>query len=115
MDKALNPIIIAAELLGTTDKAYRFDCEGDVIWVGKSVVEWDEDENELYPGQFLGPAEDAGLLEKIDRWTILQSIKLLSEQREGGGKARLFINITHKSIVDDSFLPWMGVALKAAN
>jgi len=74
----------------------------------------DEDENELYPGQFLGPAEDAGLLEKIDRWTILQSIKLLSEQREGGGKARLFINITHKSIVDDSFLPWMGVALKAA-
>ncbi|MCH8258263.1 MAG: EAL domain-containing protein, partial [Proteobacteria bacterium] len=64
--------------------------------------------------QFLGPAGDAGLLEKIDRWIILQSIKFLSEQREGGGKARLFINITHKSIVDDSFLPWMGVALKAA-
>ncbi len=74
----------------------------------------DDDENELYPKQFLGPAGDAGLLEKIDRWIILQSIKFLSEQREGGGKARLFINITHKSIVDDSFLPWMGVALKAA-
>ena len=74
----------------------------------------DEEENELYPGQFLGPAEDAGLLEKIDRWVILQSIKFLSEQRESGGKARLFINITHKSIADESFLPWMGVALKAA-
>ncbi len=74
----------------------------------------DEDANEIYPEQFLGPAEDAGLLEKIDRWVILQSIKYLSEQREGGGKARLFINITHKSIVDDSFMPWMGVALKAA-
>jgi diguanylate cyclase (GGDEF)-like protein len=74
----------------------------------------DEDENELFPGQFLGPAEDAGLLEKIDRWVILQSINFLSEQRESGGKARLFINITHKSIADESFLPWMGVALKAA-
>ncbi len=74
----------------------------------------DEDDNELYPGQFLGPAEDAGLLEKIDRWVILQSIKYLSEQRETGAKARLFINITHKSISDDTFLPWMSVALKAA-
>ncbi len=74
----------------------------------------DEDENELYPGQFLGPAEDAGLLEKIDRWVILQSIKYLSEQRETGARARLFINITHKSISDDTFLPWMSVALKAA-
>jgi multidomain signaling protein FimX len=74
----------------------------------------DEDENELFPGQFLGPAEDAGLLEKIDRWIILQSVRFLTEQREAGGKARLFINITYKSIVNEAFLPWMGVALKAA-
>ncbi len=74
----------------------------------------DEDGNELLPGQFLGPAEDAGLLEKLDRWVILQSIKCLSEEREAGKKARLFINITHKSISDDTFLPWMSVALKAA-
>lgn len=74
----------------------------------------DEDENEIYPGQFLGPAEDAGLLEKLDRWVILQSIKTLSEHRETGSKASLFINITHKSISDEGFLPWMNVALKAA-
>ncbi len=74
----------------------------------------DEEENELSPGQFLGPAEDAGLLEKIDRWVILQSIRYLSEEREKGKKARLFINITHKSVADETFLPWMSVALKAA-
>ena len=45
---------------------------------------------------------------------ILQSVKVLAEQRAAGGKARLFINITHKSIADESFLPWMSVALKAA-
>ncbi len=74
----------------------------------------DDDGNELYPGQFLGPAEEAGLLEKLDRWVILQSIKLLSVHRSNGSKARLFINLTHKSVADDTFLPWMSVALKAA-
>tara|TARA_R110002073_G_scaffold71410_5_gene175398 strand:- start:1804 stop:3894 length:2091 start_codon:yes stop_codon:yes gene_type:complete len=74
----------------------------------------DEDGNEIYPGQFLGPAEDAGLLEKLDRWVILQSIKLLSQHRANGSKARLFINLTHRSMSDETFLPWMSVALKAA-
>ncbi|XOV86055.1 MAG: EAL domain-containing protein [Pseudomonadota bacterium] len=75
---------------------------------------FDEDQNELLPSQFLGPAEDAGLLEKLDRWVILQSVKLLSEHRAAGHKTRLFINVTHKSISDDTFLPWFSVALKAA-
>ena len=70
--------------------------------------------NVLLPGQFLGPAENAGLLEQIDRWVVMQAVKKLSEQREAGGKGRLFINITHKSIVDEDFLPWMTVNLKAA-
>ncbi|MCB1692117.1 MAG: EAL domain-containing protein [Pseudomonadales bacterium] len=74
----------------------------------------DEEENELTPNQFLGPAEDAGLLEKLDRWVILQSVKMLAEHRAQGNKTRLFINITHRSLSDDTFLPWFSVALKAA-
>ncbi len=74
----------------------------------------DDEENELLPDQFFGAAEKVGLLEKIDRWVILESTKELSKQRESGSKARLFINISHKSISDDTFLPWMSVALKAA-
>jgi diguanylate cyclase (GGDEF)-like protein/PAS domain S-box-containing protein len=74
----------------------------------------DEDGHAIMPGQFLGPAEEAGLLEKLDRWVILQSIKLLSQHRANGSKARLFINLTHKSLADETFLPWMSVALKAA-
>jgi len=74
----------------------------------------DDEGNELRPGQFMGPAEDAGMLEKIDRWVILQSVKLLADHRGSGSQARLFINITHKSVSDDTFLPWVSVALKAA-
>jgi multidomain signaling protein FimX len=74
----------------------------------------DEEANELSPAQFLGPAEDAGLLEKLDRWVILQSIKMLSVHRAAGSKTRLFINVTHCSMADTTFLPWISVALKAA-
>lgn len=74
----------------------------------------DSEGNELKPGQFMAQAEDAGLLTKIDRWVVLQSVKLLAEQREAGGKGRLFINISHKTLSDEEFLPWMSVALKAA-
>lgn len=74
----------------------------------------DAEDNLLLPGQFLGPAEEAGLLHKIDRWVVLQSVKQLADQREAGGKGRLFINISHKCLSDEEFLPWMSVALKAA-
>jgi diguanylate cyclase (GGDEF)-like protein/PAS domain S-box-containing protein len=74
----------------------------------------DAEGNEMAPGKFLGPAENAGLLEKMDRWVILHSIKGLAEHREQGHKTRLFINITHKSMADETFLPWINVALKAA-
>lgn len=74
----------------------------------------DEKGNEIIPAHFLGPADEAGLLEKLDRWVILQSIKVLSKHRSEGHKTRFFINISHKSISDESFLPWVSVALKAA-
>jgi EAL domain-containing protein (putative c-di-GMP-specific phosphodiesterase class I) len=62
----------------------------------------------------MGPAEDAGLLQKIDRWVVFNAIKQLAKQREGGGKARLFINVSHKILTDEEFLPWMSVSLKAS-
>lgn len=74
----------------------------------------DEEGNELTPGQFMSPIEDAGLLEKMDRWVILNSIKSLSAKRAEGHKTRLFINITFKSLADDSFMPWFSAALKVA-
>ncbi|MDA0790752.1 MAG: EAL domain-containing protein [Proteobacteria bacterium] len=74
----------------------------------------EDDGHELNPGQFMGAAEEAGLLEKIDRWVILQSIKRVARQRSSGGKGKVFINLSHKSISDETFLPWLSVAFKAA-
>ncbi|TLX55260.1 ferrous iron transporter C [Stutzerimonas nosocomialis] len=69
---------------------------------------------EVPPVDFLAAAKDAGLAEKIDRWVLLNSIKLLSEHRAKGHSTRLFVHLTSASVQDHTLLPWLSVALKAA-
>lgn len=69
---------------------------------------------EVPPGEFLGAAKEAGLAAKIDRWVLLNSIKLLSEHRSKGHSTRLFVHLSSASLQDPSLLPWLGVALKAS-
>lgn len=74
----------------------------------------DESGKEVSPGDFLGAASQQELSEKIDRWVILQAIKLLADHRASGHDTRLIINITGDSLRDQTLLPWLSVALKAA-
>lgn len=74
----------------------------------------DDNGKEVSPADFLGAASQQELSEKIDRWVILQSIKLLSDHRASGHDTRLIINITGESLRDQTLLPWLSVALKAA-
>lgn len=74
----------------------------------------DESGKEVSPGDFLGAASQQELSEKIDRWVILQAIKLLADHRANGHDTKLIINITGDSLRDQTLLPWLSVALKAA-
>lgn len=69
---------------------------------------------EVPPMEFLAAAKDAGLGEKIDRWVILNSIKLLADHRSKGHNTRLFVHLSSASLQDQTLLPWLSVALKAA-
>lgn len=69
---------------------------------------------EVPPSEFLGAARDAGLAEKIDRWVILNSIKLLADHRSKGHQTCLFVHLSSASLQDQTLLPWLSVALKAA-
>lgn len=74
----------------------------------------DDQGEEISPRQFLDAAASIGANTKIDRWVILESIKMLSEHRSKGNKTKLIVNISHYSLCDESLLPWLGVAFKAA-
>lgn len=69
---------------------------------------------EVPPTEFINAAISAGLAVKLDRWVLLNAIKLLTEQRSKGHQTRLFIHITSASIQDPSLLAWLSVALKAS-
>lgn len=69
---------------------------------------------EVPPGEFLEAAREAGLAEKIDRWVILNSIKLLADHRAKGHNTCLFVHLSNSSVQDQTLLPWLSVALKAA-
>jgi EAL domain-containing protein (putative c-di-GMP-specific phosphodiesterase class I) len=74
----------------------------------------DSSGNEMAPKQFLRTAIERGVAGKIDRWVILQSIKMLSAHRAKGHNTRLTINVTSNSVTDPEFTQWLAVAIKAA-
>ncbi len=69
---------------------------------------------EVPPAEFLGAAKEAGLATRIDRWVLLNSIKLLAEHRSKGHSTRLFVHLSSASLQDPTLLNWLGVALKAS-
>ncbi|MDA1076471.1 MAG: EAL domain-containing protein [Proteobacteria bacterium] len=73
-----------------------------------------DDGKHIAPGNFLQAAIDNGVANKIDRWVVLQSIKMLSSHRADGHNTRLSINVTSNSLTDPEFIDWLGVAIKAA-
>ena len=74
----------------------------------------DRSGEQMAPNEFLRTAIDNGVAGKIDRWVILQSIKMLSTHRSKGHNTRLTINVTSNSVADPEFTQWLGVAIKAA-
>ncbi|OED40587.1 hypothetical protein ACH42_15970 [Endozoicomonas sp. (ex Bugula neritina AB1)] len=51
---------------------------------------------------------------KVDRWQLIQASKDLMAKRKDGSDTRLILHIGACAITDESFVPWLGVALKAA-
>ena len=74
----------------------------------------DDKGEDIQPTQFLEAAAGINASSKIDRWVILESIKMLSEHRSKGNKTKLIVNISRQSLCDEALIPWLGVAFKAA-
>ena len=74
----------------------------------------DEKGEEISPSHFLEAAANISAATKIDRWVILESIKMLSQHRAKGNKTKLIVNIGRQSLCDESLLSWLGVSFKAA-
>ena len=74
----------------------------------------DEEGNEVSPNEFLATAAKIGATTKLDRWVILEAVKILSEHRAKGNNTHLIVNLSRESVLDATLPPWLGVAFKAA-
>lgn len=74
----------------------------------------DDEGNQISPNEFLASAAKIGATTKLDRWVILESIKMLAEHRNNGHNTQLLVNLSRESMLDATLPPWLGVAFKAA-
>ena len=74
----------------------------------------DQSGEQISPNDFLAEAAKIGATTKIDRWVILESIKLLSAHRAQGHNTRLLINLSRESMLDATLAPWLKIAFSAA-
>lgn len=60
----------------------------------------DADNTVLTPAQFMAVAKTHNLLEKIDRWVLINACKKINEVRKTHPEARLLVKLTGASLVD---------------
>jgi len=74
----------------------------------------DQNNEEISPLEFLETAIESGLGDKIDRWVIVNTLRVLTQQKDKiGRKRRMFLHLTRASLQDKTFLPWFAQALRA--
>lgn len=87
--------------------------EGDHYEVLLDLREQEEDE--ISGMEMLAAVErQADGNTELDRWIIVESTKRLAETHNHNSNTRLIINLTCNVFQDKSLLPWLKVALKAA-
>ncbi|GLS24340.1 EAL domain-containing protein [Marinibactrum halimedae] len=75
----------------------------------------DKNGQEISPSDFLDVAREMEMINKVDRWVVLESVKVLSDHREKGNQTKLIINLSEQALLDDTLPGWLKVALKAAD
>ena len=73
----------------------------------------DADE-EVSPSHFMQAAASINTVFKIDRWLALETIKHLSNLDNASTRVQLIVTLSHHTLCDKSFIPWLEVAVKAA-
>ena len=66
------------------------------------------------PDNFISLLFNTDIAQDVDRWVILESVKILGKKLQTDPETKLFINISSATMCDKEFIPWLKVALKAS-
>ena len=121
-EESEQPVLVGTIQKALSDNAFKLLFQPIISLRGEAQETYevlvrlvDEVGEELLPDTFLQAAIDMGVAGKIDRWVVLESIKHLANNYAGQENTpTLVVNISHITLCDSSFLPWLKVALNAA-
>lgn len=74
-----------------------------------------EEYPESVPEDFIARVFKTPVASEIDRWVILETVKVLAEKLRQRPQTKLFINLSATTIQDTGFTAWLKVALQASN
>ncbi len=84
------------------------------VFVQLSGTDIENGDQKMTSEEFMGVAENTGLITMIDRWVIKNAVKDLLLESEKA-KTQLFIKISSESIEEKSFLIWLNKLIKATH
>ncbi|CBL44589.1 probably signal protein [gamma proteobacterium HdN1] len=79
------------------------------------LLRMQEGERVVESGDFVVSARETGLVRYLDRWVLVETLKMLKRQSEKANPYGVFVKVSSESVLDAEFLPWMDRVLKAAD
>lgn len=72
----------------------------------------DEEGNPISPAKFIPAAEEHGMSVAVDRWVIVNAIKVLRGRILSGKDTVMFVKISSTSVTDENMLAWIAEVLR---
>lgn len=72
----------------------------------------DENEELVFPGEFIAEAERSGQIKEIDRWVVEHAIEALAALHRDGREAAFFINMAEITLGDSAYIPLVRKTLE---
>lgn len=88
------------------------DASGDYYEASLDIRNWQE--GEVTAGEMLRVIEQEPDNNKLDRWIVVETTKMLAQKRARGDDTKLSINLSGNVFHDEEFCSWLSVAMKAA-
>ena len=86
--------------------------QGDASDMIDVLVRMTGDEGEeIMPAQFMPAAARSGLMVGVDRWIVLNALKVAVERGRTREGTRLFLRISDQTLVDANFAPFLAKAM----
>lgn len=83
----------------------RYEIKKQIITIDEKVLTEDE---------FMPAAERTGTAKTLDRWAVINAVKLIANEIQAGRKLDIFIPLSSDSIQDPGLTRWIAARIKSA-